>query len=267
MNEGGIGNLILGGLAFGDQGLDGLVLAVAVVFARVAGVFLIAPGLSSMRIAVQVKLFIALGIALALSPLVIDEAAAAVGRATPADLVAVLVTETAIGFLIGLLSRLLLMAFQTLSVAIANAIGLGGVPGFALEAGEPGQAASNLFMATATVVIFVGDLHYEILRALVGSYAVLAPGAVLDVRQALVSVSDQIAAAFFVALRLAAPFLIYSVVVNFAIGITNKLSPSIPVFFVSLPFVTAGGLVMMAIAIREVMLAFSDAFRQLTGAM
>lgn len=192
---------------------------------------------------------------------------AAVGKATPADLVAVLVTETMIGFMIGLLSRFLMMAFQTLSVATANAIGLGGVPGLALEAGEPGQAAAMLFMVTATVIIFVADLHYEILRALVGSYQVLAPGAALDLRQALVSITDQISAAFFVALRLAAPFLIYSVVVNFAIGITNKLSPTIPVFFVSLPFVTAGGLIMMALAIREVMLAFTDAFRQLTGAI
>ena len=69
------------------------------------------------------------------------------------------------------------------------------------------------------------------------------------------------------ALRLAAPFFIYSVVINFAVGITNKLSPSIPVFFVSLPFVTAGGLIMMAMAVREMMLAFADAFRQLTGAL
>ncbi|WP_226578768.1 flagellar biosynthetic protein FliR [Acuticoccus sediminis] len=250
-----------------EPGPDALVLAVAVVFARVGGVFMIAPGLSSMRAPVQVKLFVALGIALAVAPLVLDRAVEAVGQATPGDLVAVLVTETIIGFLIGLLSRCLMMALQTISVGIANAIGLGGVPGLTLEAGEQGQAAATLFMATATVIIFVADLHYEILRALVGSYRVLAPGAVLDVRQALVSVTDQLAAAFFVALRLAAPFLIYSVVVNFAIGITNKLTPSIPVFFVSLPFVTAGGLIMMALAIREVMVAFSDAFRQLTGAL
>ena len=249
------------------EGPAALVLAVAVIFARVGGVFLIAPGLSSIRIAVQVKLFIALGIALAVSPMVIDQAVAAVGRGTPGEIVAVLVTETVIGFMIGLLSRLLMMAFQTMSIAIANAIGLGGVPGLSLEAGEPGQAAATLFMATATVIIFVGDLHYEILRALVGSYTVLAPGAVLDVREALVAVSDQIAAAFLVALRLAAPFFIYSVVINFAVGITNKLSPSIPVFFVSLPFVTAGGLIMMAMAVREMMLAFADAFRQLTGAL
>lgn len=248
-------------------GLDTMVLAVAVVFARVGGVLLIAPGLSSVRIPIQAKVFIALGLALALTPLVIDQAVAAVRGSAPADLVALIGSETLVGLLIGLLSRLLLMALQTMSVGIANVIGLGGMPGVTIEAGEQNQSAANLFMSTAVVVIFLSDLHYEILRGLVGSYAVIAPGAGLDLREALVAVTDRIASSFFVALRLAAPFLVYSVIVNLAVGLTNKLTPSLPVYFVSIPFVTAGGLIMMALAVREMMIAFMDAFRQLAIAL
>ncbi|WP_420392709.1 flagellar biosynthetic protein FliR [Acuticoccus sp.] len=249
--------------ALEPMGLDAAVLGVAVVFARVGGVFLIAPGLSSLRVPMQVKLFLALGIALAMAPLVLDDAVVAVGSGAPADLLKVLGTETMIGLTIGLLSRLLLMALQTMSVAISNMVGLGAIPGVGLEGAEPSQTTATLFMATAVVIIFLADLHHEILRALVGSYAVVPPGGGIDVREALVSVADRAATTFFVALRLAAPFVIYSVIVNFAIGLTNKLTPSIPVFFVALPFVTAGGLLMMALAIREVMTAFADAFRQL----
>ena len=43
------------------------------------------------------------------------------------------------------------------------------------------------------------------------------------------------------ALRIASPFIIYSVIVNLAIGLTNKLTPTIPVYFISLPFVLFGG--------------------------
>ena len=246
---------------------ESVVLAIAVVFARVGGVFLIAPGLSTSNAPVQVRLFLALGLSLAIAPLVLDQAVAAVARDAPADILLVIGSETLVGLLIGLLSRFLLMALQTLSVAIANCVGLGGIPGMGIEAGESSQAAATLFTATAVTVIFLSDLHYEILRAVAGSYAVLAPGAGLDPGEALMAVADRISTAFFVALRLAAPFLIYSVIVNFAVGLTNKLTPSLPVFFVTMPFVTAGGLVMIAVAFREVMLAFMDAFGQLAGAL
>lgn len=246
---------------------ESVVLAVAVLFARVGGVFLIAPGLSSMRVPVQVKVFLALGVTLALTPLLLERTLGTIEDAAPGELLRVLGTETLIGLLIGLLTRLMVMALQTLSVAIANAIGLGGIPGGSLDEGTQTQAAATLFTLTAVTIIMLSDLHYEILRALVGSYEVVPPGSGLDTQAALDAVTNRFSESFLVALRLAAPFLIYSVVVNFAVGITNKLAPAIPVFFVALPFVTVGGLIILSMAIREVMLAFLDAFQQLTGAL
>lgn len=236
------------------------VLAVAVLFARIGGIFLIAPGLSSARAPIRIRLFIALGVTLALSPPLLEQAVAAVAARTPADLVAVLVMETVIGFFIGLLTRFLLMGLQTLAIGIANMVGLGGIPGISIDDTEPSQAAAVLFTSTAVVIIFITDLHHQIIRAAVGSYQVLAPGEALDAQAALDDVAERISAAFLVALRLASPFVIYSLIVNFAVGLTNKLTPQLPVFFVALPAVTAGGLIVMAYAIREVMYAFELAF-------
>lgn len=235
-------------------------LAVAVLFARIGGIFLIAPGLSSTRAPVMIRLFIALGITLALAPPLIGEAVAAIGARTPEDIVAVLVMETVIGFFIGLMTRFLMMALQTMAIAIANMVGLGGIPGISIDETEPSQAAAALFTSTALVIIFVTDLHHQIIRATVGSYEVLPPGAVLDGEAALGEVAERISAAFLVALRLASPFVIYSLIINFAVGLTNKLTPQLPVFFVALPIVTAGGLIVMAYAVREVMYAFQLAF-------
>ncbi|MEM8852376.1 MAG: flagellar biosynthetic protein FliR [Pseudomonadota bacterium] len=243
------------------------VLGIAVIFARVGGVFFIAPGLSSARIPVRIRVFMALALSLALSPLLIEEAKAAVEARAPADLLAVLGTETMIGFLIGFLARLLLMALEFIATGIAQASGLGGIPGTGLEGNEPSPAVATLFTTTAVTIIFLADLHYEILRGMVGSYTVIPAGGALDVRLALVSVSERAGQAFAIALRLGAPFMIYSVIVNFAVGITNKLTPQLPVFFIALPMITAGGLLMMALTIREIMLAFKDAFEQLAFAL
>jgi flagellar biosynthetic protein FliR len=44
------------------------------------------------------------------------------------------------------------------------------------------------------------------------------------------------------ALRIVSPFLVFAIVVNFAIGLVNRLTPQIPVFFISGPLVIGLGL-------------------------
>jgi flagellar biosynthetic protein FliR len=66
--------------------------------------------------------------------------------------------------------------------------------------------------------------------------------------------------AFTLALRVASPFVIYAVIVNFAVGLANKLTPSIPVYFISIPFVLIGGLLLLYLTGREMVLQFSIAF-------
>ncbi len=58
---------------------------------------------------------------------------------------------------------------------------------------------------------------------------------------ALVDVTDTLSESFLVVLRLGSPFVAYSLLVNLTIGFVNKLVPQIPVYFISLPFVIAGG--------------------------
>lgn len=59
---------------------------------------------------------------------------------------------------------------------------------------------------------------------------------------------------------MASPFVIYGTIVNLAIGLANKLTPTIPVYFISLPFVLFGGLLLLYLTGRELVLQFSIAF-------
>ena len=56
--------------------------------------------------------------------------------------------------------------------------------------------------------------------------------------------ADDLARTFVIALRIASPFIVYAILVNMAIGLVNRLTPQIPVFFISGPFVIAGGLIL-----------------------
>jgi flagellar biosynthesis protein FliR len=77
---------------------------------------------------------------------------------------------------------------------------------------------------------------------------------------ALVDVTDTLSESFLVVLRLGSPFIAYSLLVNLTIGFVNKLVPQIPVYFISLPFVIAGGLVLLYFGASTFLTLFADGF-------
>jgi flagellar biosynthetic protein FliR len=136
---------------------------------------------------------------------------------------------------------------------------LSGIPGLSIEDGEQEPALATLFMVAATTLLFVSGLHAELIRGLVDSYSTIPPGP-LNSRLALVDITDQTTRAFVVALRIGSPFLVYSVVVNFAIGVTNKLTPQIPVYFIATPFVMLGGLFLFMLTVPDFLSTFMASF-------
>ncbi|MCJ2140892.1 flagellar biosynthetic protein FliR [Methylobacterium sp. E-066] len=64
------------------------------------------------------------------------------------------------------------------------------------------------------------------------------------------------------ALRLTSPFIVYSMVVNFALGLANKLTPQIPIFFVATPFLLFGGLMLLLFLSTDLFGQFALAYGQ-----
>jgi flagellar biosynthetic protein FliR len=236
------------------------VLGVFLIFCRIGGCLMIVPGFSSARVPMQVRLFIALATTLAVAPLLIEGIRPSLTNQAPFLTLGWIASEALTGFLIGLLGRIYFFALQTLSTAAAMAIGFGGMPGTPTDDTEPLPAVSSLIMMVATAVLFLSDLHWELFRGLVASYSRLPVGEGFGARLSLVQIADQIGASFVLALRVTSPFIIYSVVVNLAMGLTNKLTPQIPVFFIAAPFVMFGGLLLMYFLIRDYALLFMEAF-------
>lgn len=237
------------------------VLAILVIFCRIGGSLLVAPGFSSSQIPARIRLFVGFAITLALAPILIDSVKARLGPdAAPATILPLIFAELATGFLIGFLARLFFAALQTITVAISQAIGLGALPGTVMEESEQMPAITTLFAVTATVILFASDLHLEMVKGLLESYATIPPGTGFVSRLALADVTDQLTSVFLVALRIGSPFLVYSLIVNFAVGLTNKLTPQIPVYFIAVPFVLAGGLLLTFYAMREFVSSFIAAF-------
>lgn len=217
------------------------VLATFLIFCRIGACLMLMPGFSSPRVPVRVRLFLVLAVTLALAPLLVSTVEAAAPSNAPLAVFGLIASETIIGAIIGLMGRMFFLALQFAGTAIAMLIGLSGTPDAAIEEEEPIPALASIITITATVLIFLSDLHWEILRALVESYAALPVPQQLAANFGVIKIVDALTDAFLLALRICAPFIVYSLMINLMFGILGKLTPQIPVYFISTPFVLAGG--------------------------
>lgn len=243
--------------------VEGAVIAAFLAFCRIGACFLVMPGLSSVRVPMQVRLFMALAVTGGLLVLLWDQIFPFADR-RPSVLVPRIASELLIGVLIGLLARIYILALQFIGAAIAMLIGYGGSSGPGIEDGEPQAALGAIVSFSALLLLFVFDFHHEIIRALVASYQVAPLDVLFNPQAALVNVTDTLSESFLLVLRLGSPFVAYSLLVNLTIGFVNKLVPQIPVYFISLPFVIAAGLIIFYFAIGTMLSLFADGFIDIT---
>jgi len=236
------------------------ILAVFVLFCRIGTCIMLMPGISSTRVPPRVRLFLAIAVTLVMAPLLIGAVQAVVVGASAQALVGLIVSEMLTGAMIGILGRLFFLALEMLGNVVTMAIGFGALPGTAVEDASPQPALVPLIMMGALVLLFITNQHWEILRALNASYQTLPVTQVFGARFGLIRLTDALTDAFLVALRVTSPFIIYAVVVNFAIGLANKLTPQIPIYFISLPFILFGGLLLLYFIAPELLHLFIDGF-------
>lgn len=236
------------------------VLVVFLLFCRIGGCLMLMPGFSSSRVPVQVRLFVALAVTLALTPLLLPTINAAVPNLEPPVVMRLIVSETLIGGLIGLIGRIFYLALQFMAIAAAQLAGFNPIGGAPIEDTEPLPPLATFITLTATVLLFVTDQHWEVLRALLASYAVLPINEQTAPDLGLARLADALSNTFILALQISSPFIVYALIINLMVGISNKLVPQIPVYFIAMPFVLAGGLFLLYFTIGEALRLFMDGF-------
>jgi len=239
--------------------LETVVLAAFLAFCRIGACFMLMPGFGSARIAVHIRLFVAVAVTWALLAHLWDAIVPHVRLEAPAMLLLV-ASELMIGATIGLVTRLYTLALQFAGSVIAMTGGFGGMAGAAVDEMEQQAPLTVLITTSALLLLFALDFHHEVLKALVSSYQVAPMGRFFDAQGALIDLADTVSQSFYLTLRLASPFIAYAILANLAIGFVNKLAPQIPVYFVSLPFIIAGALILLYFGIGIMLSLFGDGF-------
>jgi len=241
---------------------EGTVLALFLAFCRIGGCFMVLPGFSSFRVPVQIRLFLAVAVSMALLPILWDTIYPYV-RESQRVYILLVGAEMLIGVTMGLVARYIVVALQFAGTAISMAIGFNSAPGSGIVEMEPEGQLTALLSFTALFILFLTDFHHMIIASLVSSYGFMPMNEGFDPRLVLMTLTDTLAGAFMLVLRLASPFLAYGLIFNLAIGMVNKLAPQIPVYFISIPFILTGGLILLYFGSNTFFTLFIDGFETL----
>ena len=238
---------------------EGTVLALFAAFCRIGGCIMMMPDFSAARVPLQVRLFIAVAISMAILPVMwTDIYPEVTGKGhTYIYLVA---AETVVGVIIGLVARYYVLGLQFAGTAITMLIGFNPPPAAdVLEDTTENQLTSMISFA-GLLLLFMLDFHHVMIEAIAQSYRVMPIGTGFDPQGMLITLTNSLGQTFMVMLRLASPFLIYGLLFNVAIGMVNKLAPQIPIYFISQPYLIMGGLFLLYLGIAAMLHLFADGF-------
>ena len=168
-----------------------------------------------------------------------------------------------IAFMLAIPVRLFVLALSFLGEIIMQMIGLNPIPGTPIGDDQATTTLSSLFNITSVTLLFSSGLILSFIGGIAQSFIVLPPGEIFSADGFLETLSENLTGFFGVILRLAAPIVIFSIVMNLIAGLVNKLSPQIPVYFVSTPFLICGGLFILSWIGDDILLIFHTELQSL----
>jgi flagellar biosynthetic protein FliR len=236
------------------------IFGVFMVFVRIGAALMVMPGFGEIYIATNIRLAIAIFLTLAMAPAVVSFIPAM--PATPLELLLLISGELLVGLLIGLVGRLSITALHVAGTVIAFQSSLA----FALmmdpAQGIQGALIASFFSLLGLVLIFAADLHLVMIRGIHDSYQIFPPGDVPLTGDMAEMVLDLIASSFKVGVQMAAPFIVYGVVLYTGIGLLARLMPQLPFFFVIMPLQLYAAFSVLALTISGAMLWFLTHYEQ-----
>jgi flagellar biosynthetic protein FliR len=245
--------------------LPGLVFAFALVLARLGAAVALLPGFAETGIPATVRAGFALALALLLTP-AIAPLVPAVPQAGALAAGTVL-AEVATGLWIGWLARIVVLALAMGGQILSYMVGLANVLQPDPELGGQASAISRLLGMAAPALVLVSGLYAAPLAALAGSYRLIPPGTLLPGQDAVPGVLAAFAATFALALRLAGPFVLASLVWNATLALLSRLAPRVQMQFLIMPGQIVGGLLLLALLVGAMLAVWQGALQQAYSAL
>ena len=221
------------------------------VFCRIGIAFGLMPALGGTRYPAMVRLLLAFGVALSLTPLV--SAINPVPVSGDGDKIRAIFFELIAGFLIGFWCSCFMYILSFAGAFVVNMIGLAGIPGQPIDQAEPSTPITTLMTMALTALIFASGLHLQSVEAMVQSYRVFPLGAPLSPQLQAQTTTEILSRCFFLGLQFSSPFLVFSIIWNFALGLANRMTPQLSVYFAFSGLLTMISLGILALVVPKLL--------------
>ncbi len=233
----------------------GNVYAFLLIFSRLGSAMMSLPGVGENAIPTRFRLSIALLISALVVPVVGPTLPPL--PAQPMHVAFLVITEIGFGLALGIMIRLLMSAMHVAGTVIALQAGLAAAMLFDPQQGGQSVVVSSALVFMGIALVFATDLHLLGLQAAFDSYTLFPPmqaPAFGDFANTAVKlVSD----GFALGMRLAAPFIVYGIVFNVALGLLNRLMPSLQIFFIMQAPQIAFSLLVLGLSLGAIGLSFT----------
>jgi flagellar biosynthetic protein FliR len=247
--------------------LPGWAFAFVLLLSRTGAACMLIPGAGEADVPMPVRA----GFAVALTVLLLPAVAPAMPAAPddPWRSVGMVAAELASGLLLGWLARLVMVALPLAGQILAVVAGHSSVLQPDSVLGAQGAAIGRLLSLAAPVLVFATGLYAMPLAAIAASYRVIPAGALVPSGDTAQTVVAAVSACFALAVRLAGPFILASIVWHTALALLGRLVPNLQVFFLAAPAQLLGGLALLAVLATALLAAWQDRagtdFRLLPG--
>ncbi len=230
------------------------------IFMRFGSAIMIFPAYSDLSISKRIRLLLALFISLAMFPL-LESKMPDLPEANSV-MVSYIVIEVFIGISLAISSRLFMTALNTAGELIGFTSGLQAASLFDPRSGTSSSAPTLFLSVTAVTLIFITDLHHDMLIAIYDSYNYFPVGELPNLEDTTFAVTKVILDMFRIGIKIAAPVMVVGFLTYVAFGIFNRLIPQLPVFFVALPITIIGGLFVLGVSLASMITLFMDELTQ-----
>ncbi len=209
------------------------VFAFILMFVRIGTAVMIMPGVGDSFVPGRIRLHMALGMTLALFPLLMPHVPSPIpGTVT---LLSLIVMEFLIGVFFGTIARIFMTALDTAGMVISLESGLGNAQIFNPGLATQGSLMGAFLSVTGVVVLFATNLHHLLIMGVLESYDLFPVGAIPDTGSMAELMAKAVAASFSIGVKIGTPFLVVTLLIYVGMGVLSRLMPQVQVFLLAIP--------------------------------
>lgn len=233
-----------------------------VVTARVAGFIGAIPIISGAQTPVRIKTCLVFAISLVLFP-IMGKLLPAVSF-SPIPFLLLIINETLLGMLIGLVARLIFTSVEFGATVIGYQMGFAAANIFDPQ-GERQVALLSQFQNVFAILIFLSlNVHLLFLKAAVRSYELLPPGKLNISEEAVPYLMELASHMFTLGVMFSAPVLAVLLFTGLILGILARVFPQLNVFLLSFPLNIGIAFIVISLTLDIVFILLRREFDQLT---